>query len=156
MNTKLLFPHYFRFIGWGLVLFFFGTWGYLALQPDSGLEGYLTVYVSNEWLSDFYDTHSLDFSDEILCLILITGLLFIGFSREKLEDEMINQLRLKALQASVYLNYALLMLAIILIYGLGFYNILMYNMFTVLLFFIVYFQLTLRKNRRMARHMLAF
>nr|WP_293846009.1 hypothetical protein [uncultured Arsenicibacter sp.] len=156
MNTTLLFPHYFRYIGWGLILAFLGTWGYLELHPDSGIDGYLTIHVSNDWLSTFYDTTSLDFTDEIMCIALIAGLLFIGFSRERLEDEMINQLRLKALQASVYLNYALLMLAIMLIYGLGFYNILMYNMFTVLLFFIVYFQLTLRKNRRMARRMLAF
>lgn len=156
MKTTLLFPYYFRFIGWALVLAFFSTWAYLELSSDSGIDGHLTVHISNDWLSTFYDTTSLDFTDEIMCIALIAGLLFIGFSRERLEDEMINQLRLKALQASVYLNYALLILAIILIYGLDFYNVLMYNMFTVLLFFIVYFQLTLRKNRRMARRMLAF
>ncbi|OIN58249.1 hypothetical protein [Arsenicibacter rosenii] len=156
MNTTLLFPYYFRFIGWGLILAFLGTWAYLELNPDSGVEDYLTVHISNNWLSDFYDTTSLNFTDEIMCIALITGLLFVGFSREKLEDEMINQLRLKALQASVYLNYALLMLAIVLIYGLEFYNVLMYNMFTVLLFFILYFQLTLRKNRRSVRRVLAF
>jgi hypothetical protein len=53
---------------------------------------------------------------------------------------MIGQLRLEALQWSVYANYLVLAIAILTVYDMAFFTVLIYNMFTVLLVFIVRFR----------------
>ncbi|GAB3699375.1 hypothetical protein GCM10027592_25390 [Spirosoma flavus] len=79
-------------------------------------------------------------TDELAGIGIIMGLMLIAFSREKVEDEMISQLRLEALQWSVYVNYFILAIAMLTIYDSAFFDVMIYNMFTVLLVFIVRFR----------------
>jgi hypothetical protein len=67
-------------------------------------------------------------------------LLFIAFSKEKIEDEFISRLRLESLQFAVYLNYMILTLQILLVHSTAFLDIMVYNMFSVLLLFIIRFR----------------
>ncbi len=91
-----------------------------------------------------------NYLDEIISLLLIIGGIMAGFSKEKIEDEYISKLRLESLAWSIYLNYAILFLAIILVSGLDFITVMMANMFTVLIFFVIRFNLVLYiKSRRM-------
>lgn len=91
------------------------------------------------------------YTDEIVAIGIILGLLLIAFSREKVEDEMISQLRLEALQWSVYANYLILTVAILAVYDLAFIDVMVYNMFTVLLVFVGRFRwLIYRNNHRLA------
>ena len=77
--------------------------------------------------------------DEIVALMIIIGGLFVGFSKEKVEDEFIYKLRKDSLVWAIILNYMILMFAIIFVYNFSFFNVLVYNMFTPLLFFIIRF-----------------
>ncbi|WP_298902486.1 hypothetical protein [uncultured Psychroserpens sp.] len=77
--------------------------------------------------------------DEIVALMIIIGGLFVGFSKEKVEDEFIYKLRKDSLVWAIILNYIVLIFAIIFVYNFSFFNILVYNMFTPLLFFIIRF-----------------
>ena len=88
-----------------------------------------------------FDSDSLNFTDEIASIGLIVSLLFIAFSKEKIEDEWISQLRLESLQFAVYLNYAVLSLQILLVHNTAFFDIMVYNMFSVLLLFILRFRI---------------
>ncbi len=82
---------------------------------------------------------------------VIAGLLLIAFSREKIEDEIIGQLRLEALQWSVYVNYLVLAIAIVMLYNEAFFDVMVYNMFTVLVVFIARFRwLIYRNNHQLA------
>ena len=85
-------------------------------------------------------------TDEIAAIGVIVGLLLVAFSREKVEDEMIGQLRLEALQWSVYANYIVLAIAILTLYDTAFFTVMVYNMFTVLLVFISRFRWLLYRN----------
>ena len=76
-------------------------------------------------------------SHTIAGLGFIIGALLIAFSREQKEDEFIAQLRLSSLQWAVLLNYVLLLLSFLFIYGIGFLNVMLYNMFTVIILFII-------------------
>ncbi|WP_229248890.1 hypothetical protein [Dyadobacter sandarakinus] len=84
--------------------------------------------------------------DDVLVNIFIigtiAGLIFVAFSRERQEDEMIQKLRLQALQWSIYVNYFLLAVCSLLFYFLDFVNVLIVNMFTILLVFIIVFRWT--------------
>lgn len=77
--------------------------------------------------------------DEIIALMIIIGGLFVGFSKEKVEDEFIYKLRKDSLVWAIITNYVILMFTVIFVYNFSFFDILVYNMFTPLLFFIIRF-----------------
>ncbi|GCC51471.1 hypothetical protein SanaruYs_16960 [Chryseotalea sanaruensis] len=77
-----------------------------------------------------------ELTDEILGGGLIIGLMMLAFSREKIEDEFVSKMRLESLLWAVYVNYILLILAFFFVYGNFFLDVIIYNMYTILLFFI--------------------
>ncbi len=77
---------------------------------------------------------------DLLCLLIIVFGIVFAFSEEKIEDEYISNLRLRSLVKAVYCNYAILILAIIFIYNLSFFTVLLLNMLSTLLLFILIFQ----------------
>lgn len=136
MQSRFLFPHHYRRIGWlifipSLVLglaCMYGDFRFQFLEFDIGIQ------------RSIFDSDTLNFTDEIASIGLIVSLLFIAFSKEKLEDERIAQLRLESLQFAVYLNYLVLALQIILVHNTAFLEIMVYNMFSVLILFIIRFR----------------
>jgi len=73
-------------------------------------------------------------------LMVTIGLFLFAFSREKIEDEQIMQLRRDSLQWAVYFNYIVLITTLIFTEHMEIGHIMMLNMWTLLLFFILRFQ----------------
>lgn len=104
---------------------------------------------------DLFDTHSVFTSgegpatngilDELITVLIIVSGLIHCFSKEKVEDELISKIRLDSLIWSLYVNYGLVILATLLIYDFVYFNVLIFNLFTILLFF----NLKLRYNLHM-------
>jgi Ca2+/Na+ antiporter len=88
-----------------------------------------------------------DLFDEITGILLIVGLIFLGFAKEKVEDEFISKIREESLVWSTYFNYFILILAIIFCYDMAFYWVMVFNMFTLLIFFIVRFNWVLFRSK---------
>jgi len=145
MKTNWLFPHRYRLIGW-LVLIPSLVLGLAVMYADFGFN-FLTV--SGQVPGKIFSC-PINLTDEVAALGLIAGLLMIGFSREAIEDEMVSQLRLESLQWAVYIHYAILAVVILLVHGDYFLDILIYNLFTLLIFFIIRFRLALRRSERAA------
>lgn len=57
---------------------------------------------------------------EIAGVLQVVGLFFIAFSREKVESEFLDALRLKAFLISAYLNLFYLLISILFFFGFGF------------------------------------
>lgn len=93
----------------------------------------------------------INLTDEFALTGLIVGLLFIAFSREKQEDEFIHHTRLQSWQWAVLVNYSLLLIATWLVHGFNFVDVMMYNMLTVLIIFIVRFHIVLAINKNSAK-----
>ncbi|MBR7096700.1 MAG: hypothetical protein IKC78_02860, partial [Alistipes sp.] len=68
------------------------------------------------------------------------GAILATCSREEVEDEMTGQIRLNSLLTALYINYAILIVCSLLIYDLDFLSVMLYNMFTILLIFMVVFR----------------
>jgi uncharacterized PurR-regulated membrane protein YhhQ (DUF165 family) len=100
----------------------------------------------NSMESSFLNNLNYNWIDEILTTGMTVGLIFMTFAREKSEDEFIVSIRLRSLQAAVLLNYGLLFLMNWFFFEGDFVNILIYNMFTVLIIFVIWFNITLRKT----------
>jgi hypothetical protein len=93
------------------------------------------IVFSASLLDDLTDAWGDPISNiSFLCLIL--GLILWAFSKNKIEDEMVMQHRLESLQLAVYFNYALLLLATILVYSLAFLFVMVIAQFSLLLFFV--------------------
>jgi hypothetical protein len=154
MKTNLLLPYRFKSIGWfllipGLIMGFF----YLIKQDDVASFFQLPVIsVFNKEL--FADTIELikitqnNVYDEIASILIIIGGILVAFSKEKLEDEYIAKIRLESLVWATYINYAILLVTLIFMYELTFFWVLVVNMFTILLFFIVKFRVALSQLKK--------
>ena len=86
------------------------------------------------------------FLDEILTLIIIVSGILSSFSKEKVEDEMISSIRMKSLVLSLYINYGLLVLSNLFIYGMAYFYAMVIHLFTILLFFNLIFKFRLYKH----------
>ncbi|HIB36853.1 MAG TPA: hypothetical protein EYO36_04685 [Mesonia sp.] len=93
----------------------------------------------------FVETNLLD---EIIELLLIIGGICIAFSKHKDEDEFISKLRLDSLLWATYINYGVLIFSILFIYELSFFYVLVANMFTILLLFIIRFNWVLIRSAK--------
>jgi hypothetical protein len=82
--------------------------------------------------------------------MFLVGLFLVAFSRERLEDEQIIQLRLDSLRWAIYLNYAILLFGLIFTDGHESGHILMLNIWLPLLFFILRFQWVIYRLNRSA------
>lgn len=70
----------------------------------------------------------------------VIGAMFVTCSREKIEDEMVRQLRLNSLLVALYISYAVLIVCSLFVYGLDFMYVMLYNMFTILFIFMIVFR----------------
>ena len=154
MKTNLLLPYRFKSIGWvllipGLIMGIF----YLIKQDDvSPIFQLPVISIFNKEL--FADNIELikvtqnNVFDEIASILIIGGGILVAFSKEKIEDEYIAKIRLESLVWATYINYAILLITLIFMYELTFFWVLVVNMFTLLLFFIVKFRIALSQLKK--------
>ena len=149
MKTKYLLPSSWRMFGVILTLICvpLTLWAILGEEsvPFHTISTNLRFKIPNGYYPDNIFTYQedgtigLQIIDELLGLGNIIGLFTIGFSKLKVEDERIMQIRLESLQWGIYANYLFLALCILLVYGGHFFSIMIYNIFTPLLIFVARF-----------------
>jgi amino acid transporter len=86
--------------------------------------------------------------DEWMAVFCIMGLVFVAFSKRKLEDERVTHLRLTSLLWATYLTYALLIVITLFVFGMPFLWVLIINMIALLVVFIARFEFVLYKTNR--------
>lgn len=145
MTPKLLFPNRYKLVGL-IILVPFLLLGIAFRFFDFGFDAW-TIHMNGK---SIFGGSTQNLTDEVALTGIIVGLLLIAFSREKQEDEFINQIRLESLQWAVLINYILLIVAIWVVYDAAFIDVMMYNMLTVLVFFIVRFHIVLARNKSTA------
>jgi hypothetical protein len=142
MDSSLLIPNRYKRIGWMVLVpsFILGLFVRFADLQFSFLE----ISKKDKSLLD----DDINLTDELALTGIIIGLLLLAFSREKVEDEYIGKIRLESLQWAVLINYILLIIATWLIHGLGYIDVMTYNMLTVLVIFLIRFHYVLRKTQQ--------
>ena len=152
MKSKYLFPIVFRKIGWSLFIPFL-LWG-IGYMFSGGtfieIDGSNTIAL----FDGFSDTKFLcitnndSWTDELIIIFLTISMLFIGFSKEKDEDEMTPVERQNAFVWSFWVTALLYTFGIITIYGISFLS---YSFVMPYIFFILYitkFNIAMHKLRR--------
>lgn len=153
MKANYLFPNQFKKIGMFLFIpgFIFGIiFLIFSYEPDFlnirlfAFSDFPIIGAEN-YLFTLRETNALD---EIIALLLIGGAILIAFSKEKNEDEFIAKIRLESLVWATYINYAILILAVLFFFGRSFLWALVFNMFTILFFFIIRFNWVNYKSKK--------
>ena len=139
MKAKFLFPHYFKFIGIGCILI------HLPI---------VLIRKAMDWHFDHSDAHLFDGGHIfyiITILLVVVGLLMVAFSKEKIEDEQITQLRLDALQWAIYFNYFVLIISLVFTKDRDAIDMLKINLWMPLVFFILLFRWKLYRNNQVIK-----
>ena len=156
MKINFLFPNKYKSIGWvilipslimGLLITMFN------IEPEF-LDWRVPVIFMDEFMGEnkFIGMTSNNVLNELIgALIIVSGLL-VAFSKEKIEDEYIAKTRLESLVWATYMNYCILLIALLFVYDMAFLWVMIFNMFTLLLFFIVRFNYLIFKLNRSAGH----
>ncbi|WP_298286897.1 hypothetical protein [uncultured Lutibacter sp.] len=153
MKSRFLFSHKFKYLGW--ILFSTGfVLGVILLWNDIEYPNWETnvfpLIGSNDiFSSTIFEWTSNNIADEIASILIILGGILVSFSKTKDEDEYISKIRMESLIWATYVNYMVLVLAIIFVFDLSFLNVLIYNMFTMLLFFMLRFHYVLYKSKKL-------
>ena len=153
MKTNYLLPHKYKSIGW--ILFILGIISGLVLTIsgyDSNLATVKVFSIYNEGIFDtdnghFFNIIENSIIDELTAIAIIIGGLVVGFSREKIEDEFIYKLRTDSLIWALVVNYVILLLTLIFVYDMTFLNVMIFNMFTPLIFFVFRFNFLKHKSQ---------
>ena len=153
MKSRFLIAHKYKPLGWflftlgfilGIVLMIYDyeypNWE-VSVFPLIGETGFLSSNPAFEWNVN-------NIADEIASVLIIIGGILVAFSRTKDEDEYISKIRMESLIWATYVNYAILILAILFVFDMSFFSVLIYNMFTILLFFMVRFHYLLYKSKK--------
>ncbi len=151
MKTRFLFPYRFRKIGWIITIpsFIFMMFNFYADYKFPFLEFQMVKKDHIDFDRNFlFSLQVHNFSADLGGILVILGLLFIAFSREKKEDERIATLRLESLLWAVYFNSLFIIFSIVFFYSELFLQIMTYNLCTTLIFFIARFNLVMYLEKR--------
>ena len=140
---SLLLPHKYKNVGWFIFIpALIASILLIAINKEMPWLNVKTFALVNKEIFGKYEFAKMvqvNVTGTIVGSLFLTGAMLIGFSKEKVEDEFIGKLRLSALLWAVCVNYLLLLVSFLTIYGVAFFSVMIYNMFTVLLLFIARF-----------------
>jgi len=154
MQTRYLFPHRFKRLGWvlavaALVLEMLEMYEFIRLPH---LLAWLPSPIGNTDLPDVVAGRMVRDNHDLYAVVFIVGAVLAACSREQHEDEYIGQIRLESLLWALYAYCGLLLLAFLLVSGMPFFTVMTYAMFAPLLLFLVRFQVVLRGSAKAAAH----
>lgn len=142
LDSNYLFPNKFKIIGLlfaipgailAVIRFYYG------IKPAI-FDFKVFAFYSKYFESVIFSPISNHFSEEITGILLIVGLLFIAFSKDKNEDDIIKNIRYKSLIISIFINSGLMILSFLFIFGFAFVNVLILNVYSLLIIYIIVFQ----------------
>lgn len=159
MKMRYLFPSKYKKIGWVVLLLGLciqigmgvfevdaPAWLDVKVYPIAGFEN---VSFSGEISQS---AHVDNILDEIISVFIIVGCILVAFSKTKEEDEYISKIRIESLIWATYVNYGILILAFIFVYNGAFLTVMIYNLFTILIFFVLRFHFMLYKSKKQLRY----
>ena len=142
---NFLLPYHYKFVGGflasvGIVLaVFYLFFDFCITIPVFAI---CSIFIETK----FFTTFQTNFADELILLLVISGLGLLVFSKEKNESKNLDDLRFKSLRKSIILNTTLVLISILFSYGGAFLAVMVCNLFSVFIFYLIFFHLSKRKR----------
>lgn len=155
MKSNYLLPTCFKKTGWFLAIPF-TLLALLALSSSSYFPTLncpqLAIAVDNFGHTEYFQIVQTNIITTITLVGLVVALIFIAFSREKIEDEYISKIRERSLVWSVVANYIVLCAASVFLFEMAFLSFVFINMYLLLIIFICKFNYELYKFKKSAEN----
>jgi hypothetical protein len=158
MNTNLLLPFSYKKVGWGIFIpsFFLGIFILFSNKEFEWLGSKVFAIYAGGGIKILNQTDTGQFfifapgnyTQTVVGLLCLLSLMMIAFSKEKTEDEFIWRTRMDSLLWATYINYFILIFCFLFFFGFEFLYIMIFNMYTILIFFILRFNFILYKNNK--------
>lgn len=150
MKPLKLLPHYFKNIGWiifipSLILGIASLTDLFQFADIPIPVFYNSGFLSNENKGFFLDAH-VSVLQNLAGIFIIIGGTLVGFSKEKIEDEYISNLRLKSVFWSLIVSYAIVLLLFLTVFGTLFFTLMIFIMFLPLVLYVFRFNFLLLKK----------
>ena len=145
LMNHLLLPYKFKWVGTVLVclgivgLVFYIWFDFRLILP-------VLAVVSSFLETKTFIIIQTNVADELILVSFLAGFFFLIFSKEKSETVYMDQLRGRAFSKAVVANMVLLLFSILFVYGNGFLAIIMLNLFSVFIFYLIFFYFLKRKE----------
>lgn len=138
-------PYKYKWIGAALI--FFGLSGLVVFNLFE-FQINLPVFAvySSFFVTKICTVFRTNVADEFIILSLLVGFSLLIFSKEKIENDIVKQLRLKAFFRAMIANMALLIFSTLFIYGNGYLAVLLLNLFSFSIFYLIFFNILKWKN----------
>jgi hypothetical protein len=158
METRFLLPNKCKLIGWillipssilGIFVIFKGfQFKFLEMRVFTFSSGGFAPWEP----SNFFKFEKENLTGTIIGIIFLVGALMVAFAREKNEDEFISKKRLESLLWATIINYVILLFCFIFFYEFGFMYVMIFNMFTILILFIIRFNYIIFRSSKSLRY----
>jgi hypothetical protein len=132
-------PNKLRIFGWVILLFgiILGVSRfYFGVKPEFLNIKVFAVY-SKYFETNYFKVIENHVSEELTALLMLVGLFIISFTKEKIENDSVSAIRYKSLIFTFYINTVLIALSFLFVYGFGFINILVINVFSPFIIYII-------------------
>jgi len=157
MKTKLLLPNHFKTPGW-IILIPSALLGLFIIISDYEFKfldmKVFTIYSGSGVFQDpvLFGMIKANLTGTLVGVLFLIGAIFVAFSKEKSEDEFIAKVRLESLLWATYINYGVLIFCFLFFYEFEFLYVMIFNMFTILIFFIIRFYYILYRAKKSLSH----
>jgi hypothetical protein len=155
MKTRFLLPNKLKLWGWILlipsailgilIIFFEFEMKFLEFKVFTIYSGSFAPWGSTAVVFGF---DKVNLTSTIVGILFLLGSLMVAFAKEKREDEFISKIRLESLLWATYINYAILLFCFLFFYGVGFMYVMIFNMFTILILFIIRFNYVIYRTSK--------
>jgi len=156
MQPHYLFPHKYKKLGWIILIpaLLIGAPVFFTNYEPDWLTFRMPALITEELLGSvkLFTMVENNIMGELIGITLIVGALLVAFSKQDQEDEMIAKIRLESLVWAVYFNYAILLFAVIFVFDFAFLYVMLINIVTILLFFIIRFHWQIAKLNKTTRY----
>ncbi len=128
-----IFPYYARFIGLAFILLAipFAYLYFLGGKPDAfNLKTFAFVTTYSE--TKYFVWSQTNVLDELAAILVIAGVSLFSFSKERVEKQVYESIRLKALVGAFRISIVLLLFSFLLVYGAAIFVVLFSQIFILI------------------------
>jgi hypothetical protein len=146
MMKMFLLPYRFKLVGWILVIAALILTGFY-MWFDFNLKMPVFALISSFLETRMLVTFRTNVADELIMLLFIIGMGMAVGSKERIETEAIVKVRAAAMIKALFTNSILLLISVLFVYGSVFITILVLNLVSFQVFYLLFFYNIKRKAR---------
>lgn len=149
MKKDLLLPYGFKKIGWAILIpaLLAGILRITLIDPDT-LFGWLHIGIRS--IDNCFTNNAEQWVNTVLILCIVAGAVLVACSRERTEDEMTVQIRLRTLMSALYIYCGAVILITLFVYDIAYVVWMTYAMLGFILVFLTLFRWQLWRLRKEA------